>query len=224
MHRIEYDDFSVGFFQDRDEKTFGESIRYSLLPVTTTLVLDYHFQNIDYDTFPLDSNNHIVLIGIEEGLTPQLKVSVRGGYTFRSYVNDGDSMDPNIKSTLTYTGAHNSTVSWITSYSMEEPNTIVAQSRNTIRTGLNASYDVLDRITATAAVYYHHDENQGFPGLGRNISTFQSDAFDISLGIRYRILDALSIDLDFHYTEVNSDVAIQSYSRSRISAGLSYKY
>jgi hypothetical protein len=196
-----------------------------LLPVTTTVLLDYDFQMIDYDGIGLDSNNHIFLLGIEEGLTPQLRVTVRGGATLRSYVEGRDSTDPNIETTLTYTGAHNLRISWNTSYSLEEASTIAAQSSQTIRTGLDASYDLSDRITATAAVYYHHDENQGLAAVpGGDGATFLSDNLDVSLGLRYAVQGGLSVNLNFEYSEMNSDLAIQNYTRKRISAGVTYTY
>jgi predicted porin len=188
------------------------------------LILDYRLQVIDYDSFPLDSTSHIILIGFEEGLTPQLKVTARAGETFRSYVDAGDTMNPNINATVTYMGAHNSSLSWVNSYSIEEPNSTFARSRKTFRTGLKASYDVSDRITTTAAAYYHHDENQVFSSVTGTSGTFPSDSFDISLRLHYALRSGFSVDLAIQHSEVSSAMAVRNYSRNQYSAGVTYRY
>jgi hypothetical protein len=224
--RIKYDDFSIGFFEDHSTETFGGSIRYNLLP-EAVLLADYQFEMDDYDTFPRDSTNHTISAGIDEQLTPQLKVGGRGGITLSSFTGTGQQIDPYAEVTVSYLGAHSSNISWVTSYGVEQPNSAMAQSRLTLRTGLNLGYSLWDSISTTVAIYYHHDENQGFAtDRGPVIAGpgFSEDAIDISLNAHYAFRQRFSVDLTWQYSEVMSGEVGGSYSRNRFSAGLSYTY
>src|ERR1041385_3886034 len=51
---INYEDSSIGAYEDRFEHTFGNEFRYLVLP-TTTLVGEYRYEIIDFDTAARDS-------------------------------------------------------------------------------------------------------------------------------------------------------------------------
>jgi hypothetical protein len=224
--RVKYDDFSIGFYEDHSTETFGGSIRYNLLP-ETTLVGDYEFEMDDYDTFPRDSTSHTISAGIDEQLAPHLKVGGRGGITLISFIGTSQQIDPNADLTVSYSGVHGSNITWITSYGVEQPNSPMAQSRLTLRTGLNLSYTWWDYVSTTVALYYHHDENQGFAadqGPAMAGPDFSEDTIDISLAAHYTFRQRFSVDLTWQHSGVMSGEAGGSYSRNSYSAGLSYTY
>jgi hypothetical protein len=234
--RVQYDSSSVGTSINRSENTVGEEFRFNWRP-DITLIADYRFQIVDYDSSPRDSTTHFAVVGIQKEFNPQLKAVVRGGATFRSYKDDGSRTDPNVEGSLVYAGAHNSSLSWNIRYGVEEP-TLTASptilSRTTFRTGLQLSYALSARIIATLDGYYHHDENQGFNSTGNvssgfnsagNVSSgFSADSFDVSLGIRYAIRRFFTLDLDYQHSEVTSGQPARDYSRNRYSAGLTFTY
>jgi hypothetical protein len=220
---IKYDGSSIGMLQDRVEDTLGEQFQFSLSQ-RTNLVAEYRFEVIDYDTAPRDSITHFVLAGVDHSFTEQLTLHVRAGETFRSYKDDGDHADPYFEGSLIYANTERSSLSWTMNYGVEEPNTPGVLLRKTFRTGLQLRYGLSARISSTAAIYYHHDENDVGTSSSGSGSGFSQDSVDVSLGLAYKINNHLSFHLGLDRYEVTSAGAIPDYSRNRYFAGLSLFY
>jgi hypothetical protein len=203
--------------QNRIQNTFGEAFQFNLTS-RTVLVGEYRFEAIDYDTAPTNSTTHFVLAGVNHNLTEHLMVHVRGGESFRSLENEGDTASPYFEGTLSYVSSNHS-LNWTTSYGYESPTATGATTTKTWRTGLNLTYDLTSRLSSTTGVYYHHDENQGGTG-----STGTQDFLDLLLGLRYTINKRLTLHVNYNYTSQSSLGATPGYSRNRYSAGLSYTY
>ena len=220
FQRIKYAE-SVGASQDRMGNTLGEQLRFSLTS-RTNLIGEYRFEIMDYDTAPRDSITHYALAGIDHHLTEHLIFHLLGGESFRSFKSDGDTIDPYMEGWLAYAGS-NYSLKWTTSYGVEEPSDANALVRTTIRTGLDLTYDLTSRVSSTARVYYHHDENENATSSGTS-SAGSQDSLDISLGLRYTINKHFAIHADYQYTTQGSLGATQGYSRNRYFAGLTYTY
>lgn len=219
---VQYEQSSVGTSQNRFEDTIGQQFRFSLSPRDTVLAGEYRFTVIDYESSTRDSTTHFVLVGVDQGFSPQLKLVVRGGLTFRSYSEGRSQTNPNFESSLSYAGAHQLSLSWTTRYGIEAPSSVNAFSRTTARTGLQLKYDLSARITATVSGYYRHDENQGLNSVSPG---FSADAFDVSVGVRYALNRRFTFDLSYQFSEVTSGNAGQAnYARNRYSAGLNFNY
>ena len=145
--------------QNRIQNTFSEEFQFSLTS-RTVLVGEYRFEAIDYDTAPLNSTTNSLLAGVNHNLTEHLMVHVRGGESFRSLENDGNTASPYFEGSLGYVSSNHS-LNWTTSYGFESPTATGATTTKTWRTGLNLTYDLTSRLSSTTGVYYHHDENQG---------------------------------------------------------------
>jgi hypothetical protein len=220
---VQYEGSSLGSLQNRVENTFGEELRFNLWPLTTVLG-EYRFEVINYESALRDSTTHFTLVGVDQSLSPQLRFVVRGGATFRAYTNDGDRIDPHFEGSLTYTGAHHLSLGWNTSYGIEEANATDASNRTTFRTGLSLKYGLSARLSSTVSAYYHHDENEAGNLLGKVSTGFSEDAFEISLGVRYAIYRRFNVDLGYIRSQVNSGEAGRSYSRNRYTIGLNFTY
>ncbi len=221
---VKYAQSSIGTSgpsQDRVENTLAERLQFSLTR-RTNLVGEYRFEIINYDTAPKDSITHFALVGIDHNLTEHLTFQARGGESFRSFKDDGDTVDPNFEGSLDYSGS-NASLKWTTNYGLEEPNSQGALSRTTIRTGLRLRYGLSPRISSTAAVYYHHDENQGTVSSGTGSGGTQ-DSFNLTLGLRYTIGQRFAMHVDYEHSSVGSLGSTPGYSRNRYSAGLSFTY
>src|SRR5205807_2217571 len=132
FQRIKYESSSsssVGLFQDRFQNTLAESLQFSLTS-RTTLVGEYRFEIVDYDTAPRDSTTHFVLAGIDHRLTEHLMIHLLGGESFRSFKDDGDTIDPYLEAKLAYQGSNHS-VNWTTTYGVEEASTATALGTTT---------------------------------------------------------------------------------------------
>ena len=218
-----YDDDVVGFFQNRWENTFGNEFRFLVAP-TTTLVAEYRFELITYQTGDLSSQTHFALAGFDHTFNPRLTLSVRGGAEFRDYESDGNKTGPYFESTLNYTVAKQTTVSWTNRYAIEEPDALVNQGSNTFRTGLSAKHDFTPKISATLGVYYEHDDYQSFPQSGFTSPGFTQQDADVALSVRYSFTRYFALEAGYNYTDVWSDIPIREYTRNRFWGGLSVTF
>jgi hypothetical protein len=216
FRRIKYDNQSIGSFQDRMEQTIGERLQFRLTS-RTNLNAEYRLESINYDTAATDSSTHYLLAGIDHHLTEHLIVSLTGGESFRSLENAGSIASPYFQSSVDYVSSNHS-LSWLTSYSLETPNQQEVSIRKTWRTGLNLTYNVTSRLLSTAAVFFHHDENQGGTSSG------PQDTLDITVGLRYMITRGLILHVDYSHSSETSFGSMPAYSRNSYSAGLSYTY
>lgn len=216
---INYDNSEIGAFEDRFEHTFGNEFRFLVLP-TTTLVGEYRYQIVDYDTATRDSTTHFVLAGVDHTFNPRFNVSVRAGAEFRDIDNFGERTSPYAESTLRYAVGQRTSVSWTNRYGLEEPDVIGAPSRTTYRTGLVVSHGFTSRITATGNLFYQHDDNDGVATPTFIVPPFTEDVLDIGLGLRYEINHYLAFLAGYEHAEVFSDVFLREYSRNRYYLGL----
>jgi opacity protein-like surface antigen len=210
---------SVALAQDRFQNTLGERLQFSLTR-RTNLLGEYRFLVVDYDTAPRDSTTHFALAGFDHRLTEHLLINVLGGESFRSFKDDGDTIDPYAEVKVGYQGGNHS-LTWVTTYGVEEPSETLALGTTTIRTGLNMTYDLTSRINSKAGVYYHHSENQGTSGTR---SSGSQDGLQFTLGLKYTINKHFALRVDYEYSAQNSSGAIAGYSRNRYFAGLTYTY
>ena len=224
---VKYADALVGAVQDRADHTFGESLRYRWSP-RTTLITEYRFELIDYDTAPRDSSTHFALGGLDYQFSSRLNATLLGGATFRKFKEgNGDrTIHPNGSASLNYLLGPFTSVNWTASYSVEEPNFTETLNQTTIRfrTGLQLRYQPTKRLIAHLALNYSHDENSGLlasgsPGADRQ--GFTQDGFELLVESKYAVTDRVALDLKFDHTELGS---IGGYSRNVYTAGLTFRF
>ena len=205
--------------QNRFQYTLAEGLQFSLT-ARTNLLLQYRYLIVDYDSAPRDSTTHFALVGFDHNLTENLLINVLGGASFRSFENDGNSIDPYGQLNINYRGSNHS-LTWRTTYSVEQPTQTLALGTTTFRTGLNATYDLTSRIKATAAVYYYNSANQGSSGT---TSAGAQDGLQFTLGLNYRINKHWALNADYTYSAQFSSGATGGYSRNQYFAGVKYRY
>ena len=224
---VKFEDELVSAVQDRVDHTFGESLRYGL-SLRTTLIGEYKFEVIDYDTAPRDSSTHFALVGLEYQISPRSKASLVGGATFRKFKQgNGDRLiDPNGSASFDYLLGPSASVGWTASYSVEEPNFTETMTQKTIRlrTGLQAKYQPGKHLTANLALNYYHAESSGVlasasPGVGGQ--KFTEDGFELVVEGKYAVTDRLFFDLRFAHTQLDS---IAGYSRNVSTAGFTFNF
>ena len=143
FERVKYESSSlstsaVAGAQDRFQNTLGESLQFSLTR-RTSLTGEYRFEVIDYDTAPRDATIHFALAGVDHHLTEHLSINLLGGPSFRFFKNDGNTINPYAQLKVNYQGSNHS-LSWITTYGVEQPSQTLAAGATTLRTGLNLAY------------------------------------------------------------------------------------
>ena len=212
---------SVGTSSNRTQQMLGEEFRFSLTS-RTNLIGEYRFETINYDSVP--NNNsiiHFALAGVDHHLTEHLSLNVRGGPSFRSLENDGDTVSPYFEGGLQYASSNHS-LNWTTSYGYEASTAANVSTTKTWRNGLNLRYGLTSRINSTAGVYYNHNENAG--GSSGTTPVGTQDSLEFSLGLIYRINRRCFLHVGYQHTMQSSQGSTPGYSRNRYSAGLSYTY
>jgi len=209
--------------QDRFQYTLAEGLQFSLT-TRTNLNLQYRYLIVDYDSAPRDSTTHFALVGFDHNLTENLSIDVLGGTSFRSFKDDGNSIDPYAQVGIRYQGSNHS-LSWLTTYSVEQSTQTLAMGSTTLRTGLNATYDLTSRIHARAGVHYHDSNNQGSSGT---TSAGSQDGLQLTLSLNYTINRHFAARVNYQYTlsggQGTSSGGQGGYSRNSYSAGVTYTY
>ena len=188
LFALEYDESSIGLFEDRFDNTLGNEFRFIWTP-ETSLVAEYRLGLVNYahegdvlqlvpffdSNFQLhfyprlldrDSVSHFVLAGFDHSFTPRLSTSVRGGAEFRDYT---DSVPhrvenaPYIEADLNYAAGKQTTFTWSNHYGLEEPDLITNPVRTAYRLGLQANHSFTPKIRASAGLYYTHSDYHDEP-------------------------------------------------------------
>jgi hypothetical protein len=189
---------------------------------TTSLVVEYRYELVTYDNSFLNSQSHYALGGIDHTFNPRLSATFRGGAQFRSYDNAGDRTGPYFEGKVDYALGRRTSVSWVSRYGIEEPDTPNAQSRTTFRTGLQTKFSLTSRVETGLDLFYVHDDYHALaPGTG---GAFSEDTFDTGFSARYAINALIGLQLSYHYTDVSSDAAFREYSRNRVSGGVNVTF
>ncbi len=223
---LEYDS-STGSFQNRLQHRLGEELRFLLLP-TTTISGEYRFGIVDFDVGSRDATSQTLLAGVDQTFSPQLNASLRAGVESRSSDDNKNRTSPHLESTLHYDFGPSNSISWTNRYSIEESDVPGASGRTTFRTGLNVKYALTARILASLVLNYSRGDNQrGGNQRGGNSSQgggSMENSFDIAPSARYAITPNLGVNVGYHYTQLDSDSALRSYSRNRYFAGLNLTF
>jgi len=225
---VKYEDDITAMLGDRVDHTLGETLRYAWSP-RTTLIGEYRYQVIDYDTAPRDSSTHFVLGGLEYGFSPRATATLVGGATFRM-LKEGETdemVHPNGSASFNYQLSQFTTIRWNASYSVEEPNftETLVQTTLRFRTGLSITYHPGKHLTGNLAMNYYHDDNTGValdpatPGVDEQNTT--QSGLELSIGAKYAVTERMALDLSFAHTEVDS---IGGYSRNIYKAGLAFLF
>jgi hypothetical protein len=222
FERIKYEQTTptttaIGITQDRFQHTLDEQLQFSLTR-RTNLFVEYRYLIVDYDTAPRDSTTHFALAGFDHNLTEHLGINVRGGPSFRSFKDDGNSINPYAQVSVMYQGSNHS-LSWITTYGVEQSTQTVGMGNTTLRTGLNATYNLTSRIHSRAAVYYNNSSNN--QGPSGTTSAGSQNALQFNLNLNYTINRHFAAHVDYVYSSQNGE---GGYSRNQYFAGLTYTY
>ncbi len=229
---VQYDGDTVAGAQDRVDHDISQSFRFLFLPVTT-LVTDLRLSFADFDLAARGSSTFSLLGGIDHTFLPGLQGTLRVGAEFRSSEGGGrdeENVSPHVESSLSYAVTGRTTLSWTTSYSTEESDVPTSPGSQSFRTGLQASYSVTPRISSSVGFFYVHSENEasGLPiiiaGQLLGNPAFSEDSLDLTLTLNYAINRHLSVNAGYNRSEVDSEIALRSYSRNRYFGGLNFNF
>ena len=208
---VRYDESTLGNEQDRVEQTLSLQLRYLVQP-TISLVAEYRYGLVTYDSANRDSTSNYILGGVDFTLNRRLTASLRAGAQFRDSDDLGKETSPFVESRITYTYGERSSIQWLNRYGFEESDLGFGSTRKTYRTGLTVNQRLASRLTANGGVFFTASDYSG--GLSNSEQTL-----DINVGLVYSVNRLLSLQTGYTFTKVYSDEVFREYDRSRIYLG-----
>ena len=122
------------------------------------------------------------------------------GPSFRFFKNDGNTINPYTKVKIDYQGGNHS-LSWLTTYGVEQPSQTLAAGATTLRTGLSLGVrsNFADQFEGRSLLS-SRGKPSGERGAVVNTSTAAQDSLHFTLGLKYTINKHFAAHVDYEYT------------------------
>jgi opacity protein-like surface antigen len=215
--------------QDRLSNIFAQQFSYRISP-RTVLTAEYRYEMTNYkntygnsalsSNFPngIPSNDyqaHYLLAGVDRAWSERTSTSVRAGAQL--YQSDRVSQTaPYAEAALNYKLNRRTNVRWYNSLGYDGSELGGYNARYSYRTGILANYQVTDRLSTNAGIHYVYSNFDG----NDFIASATDHQADINVGLTFALWKNVSIDANYTYTTIASDVALRDYDRHRINVGL----
>lgn len=219
-----YVDENLNENQGRISQTVAQSVRWLWKP-KTTLVAEYRINPVTYFDADLNQLSNFFLVGFDQVFNPRFFWNLRVGaqVNFNNNPFDGESVyvGPYMESTLTYSLAKATSLSWNMRYGTEASGLDNVTQRQTFRTGLVLNHAFTPRIAATFAMNYqcnYYDQADVIPSFTENI-------VDFSAGLTFRINRWVSLQAGYQFTiDVAPEYTGRDYTRNVVFAGANFTF
>jgi hypothetical protein len=233
---------------DRMEHLGSINLRQVVLP-KTVLVAGYQYEVVEYadDEFlgagaqiyradERDSTSHYFYIGVDQGITPTLNASLRGGaqlteYDFESPVFaavDDSHVSPYVDANATWLYMQGS-------YAQLGVRHQRAQTDVGFLPGPGGLIPNLDAESTTVYASVNHRIYGGF--VASLIAQYQHSVYEVDvvddseddyflagLNLTYEINKFLAAEIGYNYDRLNSDLALRGFTRNRVYIGIRGTY
>ena len=221
---LQYDGDEVSRRNDYDLYVGGLTLRHAWKPQTAFSV-DVRYEVLEYETSERDSDTVSTGVGAEHTFNPGLLGSLHGGYQYRDFkgesVIQNDSSSPFVDMTLTYLPAPATRFSIGASYSLFESDIFPYSSTDRGRVFLSAGHDFTAKVSGYLTGSYTRNKYDGNEAAGSELSEIrdgEEDWHQISARLSYKISRRNSLEINWQYTDVDSDVR-DSFKRHRSGIG-----
>ncbi len=222
---IHYKDDDQAAMEDRWSQIVSEQISYKLNR-NTSLAAEYRFEYTNY-TKNNGSNGlgspdfkaHYLLVGVDQAWSPKLSSSVRAGAEI--YDSDRTSQtSPYLEASLNYGLSRTSSLRWYNQLGYDGSNIGDYNARYVFHTGIIASQKITEKLTGNAGIHYVHSN---YKGNDVNPSTTDNE-INASVGMNYRLWKNLSVDANYSYTTIASDISSREYDRHYTTLGVNASF
>jgi hypothetical protein len=213
--------------------------RYQWSP-QTVLTSDYRYSQTTGNGAFSDTADHYLLVGMEHRFSPNTIGIVRAGAQFHS-VDGGDSnVSPYVEFALNSQINQKFSVRSYARYGIETYNNIQTMrigavnrlvefdDQRVLRFGVSATYEISPTFSVFGGVDYIPTSYAGgrvldMPGQP-SVSDSSTDIINAYLGLSMRFNDYMIGSITYNYTDVSSDFTNGTYTRNRISVGVSAEF
>jgi long-subunit fatty acid transport protein len=218
---IEYEDDSVGRYQDEDENTLSNDFRFAIFPkfnVTAGFIVD----DLEYFQISRGYINTTADVGLDWQLLPSLSLSLRGGGSYTEGDSTPDTLSPYGSASLSWILGKRSNLTADYSHSVQPTDVINAVGQEADRFDVRFSYDVTNRITVhLAGTFTRSDYTQQLLQSGLS---FTEDDVALDTGASYRINDNFSVEGGYYLSDISSQEEARDYTRNQVYLGVRGTY
>ncbi len=222
---IHYKDRDQADLEDRWSQIVSEQISYKLNR-NTTLAAEYRFEFTNYTknkggkgVANPDYHAHYLLAGVDQAWSPKLSSSVRAGAEI--YESDRTSQtSPYLEASLNYGLSRTSSLRWYNQLGYDGSDLGDYNARYTFHTGIIASQKITEKLTGSAGIHYVHSDYKG----GNATPSSTDNEINATVGMNYKLWKNLSVDANYSYTTIASDITSREYDRHYTTLGLNASF
>lgn len=222
---IHYKDQDQADLEDRWSQIVSQQISYKLSR-NTTLAAEYRFEYTNYTknnggngVGSPDYKAHYLLVGVDQAWSPKLSSSARAGAEI--YDSDRTSQtSPYLEASLNYGLSRNSSLRWYNQLGYDGSDLGDYNARYAFHTGIIATQKITEKLTGSAGIHYVHSNYKG-----NDVSPSTTDnEINATVGMNYKLWKNLSIDANYSYTTIASDISSREYDRHYTTLGLNASF
>jgi hypothetical protein len=236
----DHEDTEVGEEIDRTSQTAGASLRYTVAfnprhgqSYPTEIMLGYRFTSQDYDIALKDSESNFVYAQYSRWFDPRFRLSLVGGFERREF-DESDTIiesvqdEPyvNISFLSMLSRQFNASVSYGYRISETEEELFASRISQLISLGLNHQVSRRTSVQLNVAI------DLGVFQVDQAVVEEQDDLIEefrhdldqnmvqVDLTLRRRLNDHLTFSTGWRFTDIDSDIPENSYTRNRYNIGV----
>jgi putative beta-barrel porin BBP2 len=221
---LDYENSTVGDFQNSDENTVAQDFRFAFAP-KFNFIFGGIYDNIDYFNFDRGYTNYTGDIGLDWQALPSLALGIRGG---ASYTVPGqglaDSVSPYAAFTLQWQLGARSSLDFSYTHNVMPTDVVNAVAQEADRFSLRFNYDITKRITVHIEGIETHSHYSSELLASNTTPAFSEDDFGLDLGGQYRITDNFAVEAGYLLSDVSSQEAPRDYVRNQVYIGVRGTY
>ncbi len=221
---IHYQNQEQADMEDRWSQIVSQQISYKLNR-NTTLAAEYRFEYTNYTknngggVGNPDYKAHYLLAGVDQAWSPKLSSSVRAGAEIYESGRTSQT-SPYLEASLNYGLSRTSSLRWYNQLGYDGSDIGDYNARYAFHTGIIASQKITEKLTGNAGIHYVHSN---YKGNDVNPSTTDNE-INATVGLNYRFWKNLSMDANYSYTTIASDIATREYDRHYTTLGINASF
>jgi len=209
--------------QDSDENTASKTFSFSVLPKISASVGGI-IDNITYDHVPRGYTSYTGFLGSQWQILPSVTISARGGGTYTTLNDAGDTLAPYADISGSWQIGERSSLTFDYSHEVTPTDQFYADGQESDRLSANFSYNITTRLTTHLQAIYSYNVVSGTFITSSIISSYNESDYGLDTGMSYNFDKFFSTNLDISVTGVSSQIADRDYARDQFSVGVRGTY
>ncbi len=207
----------------RNAITVGPTLRYRLTE-KTSLSGGYTYTIIDYDTSPRDAESHNLTAGISQSITSKWNASLNAGVSLRTEDNATSKeshTEPFFDFGTSYAISEKATLSAGARHSFQETD-VQSYYFSTTTSGYMAfSWNFARDLSSSTSMNIVNNELTNAIANTEDTGSYNDMTYVVSQVFSWKLRENLSLDLNYTWTRLDSELPNRAYRRNVVSVGAS---